>query len=286
MTPEATVAETELRRDPLSGRLVVVAPGRSRRPGAFNRAPIVEQPGERDTCPFCAGHEEQTPPETFRIPDGDVWQVRVVPNLYPAFSRQEVVIHTPRHLHSIAQLSGDEVALVAAAWQRRARAHEDGYLHAFVNEGSAAGASLPHTHSQLVWLGGAPPEILREAGQNPCPLCALGDDDLVIAERDGVVLRVAWAARMPYHMLVSPREHLPDPWAGDLLATGLSLAAEGLRRLHGIEGLCPANLWLHHTRHWHIEVLPRVTILAGLELGAGIYVNPLSPETTAEALRG
>jgi UDPglucose--hexose-1-phosphate uridylyltransferase len=286
MTPEAVAVETELRRDPLSGRLVVVAPGRSKRPGAFRRSPVEVTPEELESCPFCAGREERTPPETLRLPAGTgQWQVRVVPNLYPAFEGQEVVIHTPRHCHFVAELADDEIAVVAEAWQARAAAR-DGYLHAFVNERSEAGASLPHTHSQLVWFEQPPPEVERELRPGYCPVCdPPGGDRLVIAERHGVVLRAAWAGRTPYELVVMPREHEGDPWESDHLAAALQLAAEGLRRLHKLEGPCPMNLWLHVSGHWHIEVVPRLTVLAGIELGAGYFVNPLPPETAAEALR-
>jgi UDPglucose--hexose-1-phosphate uridylyltransferase len=175
--------------------------------------------------------------------------------------------------------------VVADAWQSRAAARR-GYLHAFVNERSEAGASLPHTHSQLVWFASAPPEVDRELRPGSCRVCdPPGGDELVIAERDGIVLRAAWAGRMPYELVVAPVEHESDPWRSDLLATALQLAAEGLRRLHGLEGPCPMNLWLHESGHWHIEVVPRLTVMAGIELGAGYYVNPLRPETAAEALR-
>jgi UDPglucose--hexose-1-phosphate uridylyltransferase len=207
-----------------------------------------------------------------------------VPNLYPAFVDQEVVIHTPRHCHFLAELTDDEIAVVAEAWQARAQ-DRDGYLHAFVNERAEAGASIPHTHSQLVWFDETPPEVEREAAI-PCPLCEpQGSDALAIAERDGVALQTAWAGRMPYELVVAPLEHTSDPWHDDRLATALQLAAEGLRLLHRLEGPCPMNLWLHAFGHWHIEVLPRLTVLGGVELGAGWFVNPLTPETAAETLR-
>jgi UDPglucose--hexose-1-phosphate uridylyltransferase len=284
---EILVADAELRRDPLSGRLVVVAPGRSKRPGAFRRSPLEVSPEELAACPFCAGREDRTPAETLRLPEGaGRWQVRVVPNLYPAFESQEVVVHTPRHCHFLAELTPDELAVVADAWQSRAAAR-DGYLHAFVNERSEAGASLPHTHSQLVWFDSAPPEVDRELRVGSCRVCnPPGGDELVVAERDGVVLRAAWAGRMPYELLVTPLEHESDPWRSDLLTTALQLAADGLRRLHGLEGPCPMNLWLHESGHWHVEIVPRLTVLAGIELGAGYFVNPLAPETAAQALRG
>jgi UDPglucose--hexose-1-phosphate uridylyltransferase len=283
---QTVVAEAELRRDPISGRLVVVAPGRSKRPGAFRRSPIEVTREELDSCPFCAGREERTPPETLRLPSGaEQWQVRVVPNLYPAFAGQEVVIHTPRHCHFLAELTVAELAGVAEAWQSRAAARQ-GYLHAFVNERSEAGASLPHSHSQLVWFDAAPPEVERELRPGWCPVCdPPGGDQLVIAERNGVTLRAAWAGRMPYELLLAPVEHESDPWRSERLAGALQLAADALRRLHALEGPCPMNLWLHDAGHWHIEIVPRLTVLAGIELGAGYFVNPLPPETAAAALR-
>ena len=99
---------SEIREDPLTGRRVVIAPGRGGRPGAWLAPPAEATPEELARCPFDAGREDQTPPETLRL--GDPWQVRVVPNLYPAFERQEVVIHTPEHLRSFADLSDEQVA--------------------------------------------------------------------------------------------------------------------------------------------------------------------------------
>ena len=247
---------------------------------------------ELTACPFCAGREDRTPPEVLRI--GEPWQVRVVPNLYPAVERQEVVVHTPRHARSIAELGDDELALVAQAWQRRATSGTVlgtvpgfPYVHALANEGTDAGSSLPHTHSQLVWLGEPPPAVAAEeaACAGDCPLCRQPKERLVIAKRDGVVLSAAWAGRLPYELLVAPAAHEGDPWTSPLLATALALTAEGLRRLHAVEGSRPVSLWLHAPGHWHLEVLPRLTVMAGLELGAGVYVNTLAPEEAAARLR-
>ena len=119
--------------------------------------------------------------------------MRVAPNLYPALEHQEVVVHSPRHVRTFAELDDDEIAAVAEAWQARGEAARDAgfdYQHALVNEGRAAGSSLPHSHSQLAWL--------------------------------------------------------------------------------------------HED---HLEVVPRLSVLAGLELGAGIYVNTVAPEDAAETLR-
>ncbi len=213
----------DLRHDRATGRWVAIAPGRARRPGASKPAS-----DELADCPFCAGHEDMTPPETLRLGDGPTgWGVRVVPNLYPALERQEVVIHGPAHVHSIGELADATLDLVAEAWQRRAR-DAGGTCFPILNEGHDAGASLPHSHSQLAWLPAAPPTVLAEHG----------------------------------------------------------LLADVVRRLHRVRGeaLVPLNAWLHESPHWHLELMPRTTRLASLELGAGVYINPVAPEQAAAEL--
>lgn len=242
---------------------------------------------ELDACPFCAGREDRTPPETLRLPPDGPWQVRVVPNLYPAIARQEVVVHAPRHARSFAELSDDEAALVAEAWQRRACDVPGFYVHALVNEGAEAGSSLPHSHSQLAWLDEVPPEVARELhalGQD-CVLCRSPADTLLVAERGDVRAWARQAGRLPYESVIAPADHAADPWSDPRLASALQLAAELVRRLHELEGPRPLNLWLHAAGHWHLELLPRLSVLAGLELGAGVYVNALPPEDAAARLR-
>ena len=201
-----------------------------------------------------------------------------MPNLYPAFERQEVVVHSPRHVRSFAELSEDDCALVAEAWQSRRQADSRGYLHALINEGRAAGASLAHSHSQLVWLAEEPPAAMEKRL----------DDVLageLVVERDGVAVACPRAGRVPYELVIAPRDAEADAWTSGLLGPALSLLADAMGRLHRIEGHVPINAWLHTGRRWHLDVVPRLTVFAGIELGAGIYVNTLAPEEAARALR-
>jgi UDPglucose--hexose-1-phosphate uridylyltransferase len=252
------------------------------------------------SCPFCEGREDRTPPETFAIrPSGGAadtpgWTVRVVPNLYPVFERHEVVVSTPRHVRSFAELTDDEVAGVATAWRERARAAREAgfpYMHALLNEGREAGASLPHSHTQLAWLREPPPAVVAEDGGADCAVCRhveaeLASGERLIVDRDGLVVIAAYGGRLPYELLIAPREHADESaYESGSLEPALSLLAEALRRLHSIEGPIPLNAWLHDGGHWHVEVLPRLTVFAGIELGAGIYVNSLAPEAAAAALR-
>jgi UDPglucose--hexose-1-phosphate uridylyltransferase len=217
--------------------------------------------------------------------------VRVVPNLYPAFEHQEVIVHTPRHARSVAELEDDDLSAVASAWsQRLAAAREAGFSspHLFVNEGREAGASLPHSHSQLAWLRETPPEVAAELPQlkkGDCALCSLLQDPALEIALDGELsVRAASAGRVPYELLIAPHAHDAEPELEGLAGT-LRLLREAIRRLREVEGPTPLNAWLHTGGHWHVEVVPRLTVFAGLELGAGLYVNWLPPEQAAEALR-
>jgi UDPglucose--hexose-1-phosphate uridylyltransferase len=251
----------------------VIAPGRAKRPGAARPAVDPPSAGELESCPFCAGHEDRTPPQTLVLPEEGDWRVRVVPNLYPALERQEVVVHSRRHIRSLAELEGDEPELVAEAWRRRAAAH-DGYVFALVNEGREAGSSLPHAHSQLVWLPEPPPPRARPRLEQ-------------FLARDGLVAGCPWASRVPYETVIAPAEPDGAGLASDLLAPAVRLLAELVARLHELEGPVPKNAWVEHdARDWRIVLFPRLSILAGLELGAGIFVNTLPPEEAASRLRG
>jgi UDPglucose--hexose-1-phosphate uridylyltransferase len=202
--------------------------------------------------------------------------VRVAPNLYPALEHQEVVVHSPRHVRTFAELDDDEIAAVAETWQARGEAARDAgfdYQHALVNEGRAAGSSLPHSHSQLAWLHEPPPERTRERSAGLAELLDRGD--LAVAEVAGTRAVVHACGRLPYELLIGGGEELD-------VTVVLMLLRECIRRLRAAEGPVPWNAWLHED---HLEVVPRLSVLAGLELGAGIYVNTVAPEDAVETLR-
>ena len=212
-----------------------------------------------------------TPPQTLVLPEEGDWKVRVVPNLYPALDRQEVVVHSRRHIRSIAEAEDDELELVAEAWRRRA-ADEPGYVFPLLNEGREAGASLPHSHSQLVWLPEAPPARRRPRAET-------------VLEQNGLTVACPWASRVPYETVVAPTKPEPAGLESELLAPALKLLAEIVRRLQRLEGQIPLNSWLEQAPDdWRLVLFPRLSILAGLELGAGIYINTVPPEEAAGRL--
>jgi len=213
-----------------------------------------------------------TPPQTLVLPEQGDWKVRVVPNLYPALERQEVVVHSRRHIRSIAEAEDEELELVAAAWRRRA-ADEPGHVFPLLNELREAGASLAHSHSQLIWL----PE--------PAPVRAHPRAETVF-EQDGLTVACPWASRVPYETVIAPTEPEAGGLASPLLPGALKLLAEVVRRLQRLEGQVPLNAWLEHGQEdWRLVLFPRLNILAGLELGASIFVNTVPPEEAAVRLR-
>lgn len=327
----------ELRIDPLSGLRVIVAGERGARPGAFigTAANTLVDP---EADPFLEGHEDRTPPEVYALrpnggpPDSPGWRVRVVPNMFPALAEggdavadplaggrgqpelfaarpaagaHEVVVNGPEPVGSLLDLGPDGLAEAMGVWRDRIRAHVDaGYVHVIVNEGKAAGASLPHTHAQVYALPIVPAPVARERerftayhdrtqGRN-----LLGDvvqeevkrgERVVAIDPEGVAL-CPFASHVPFHVQIAPRT--PTARFEDDGPLCAALLHEVLRRLAAeLGGVPPLNLWVRtaprgaDTFCWRIDLLPRLAHPAGLELGAGIQLCVLAPEAAAERLR-
>jgi UDPglucose--hexose-1-phosphate uridylyltransferase len=251
------------------------------------------------TCPFCEGHEAMTPPEVAAFgradgaPDSPGWKVRVVPNKFPAFPGQEVVIHGPAHVTSLADLGTGVLQTVVTAWSARRGHHRTAgvaWLLIGVNEGAGAGASLEHSHSQLVPLDAVPPVAERElegfaAG---CPLCGVQEN--VVRSGDGLVTFCPPWSRVPYETWIAPTAHEPRAPLDDALAGALLDAVLRLRAVLGADLAWNAVVHdaplagEHPQHHWHVELLPRLTVAAAVELGAGIWVNVVEPERAAHEL--
>jgi UDPglucose--hexose-1-phosphate uridylyltransferase len=323
----------EVRVDPLSGLKSIVTPERATRPGGGLSAEPCP-PIDPATDPFLEGHEAQTPPEVYAVrpngsePDTPGWQVRVVPNLYPALDpestapppfakkdlftatpargRHEVVINAPDPVPSLADLDVEQVKAAVGVWRERVRAHADAaaYVHVIVNERREAGASLPHTHAQIYALDFVPAAVARERerfgayAQRTMGGNLLQDlvqeevklDERVVAIDDEAVLMVPYGARFPYQLMLAPRR--PRARFDDDGPTGAALLHDGLCRLARRLGASPPlNLWIRTAPRgtdvfcWRIDIVPRLTHMAGLELGTGVHLNIVAPERAAADLR-
>jgi UDPglucose--hexose-1-phosphate uridylyltransferase len=185
------------------------------------------------------------------------------------------------------------------------REHADSaYVQLIVNERREAGASLPHTHAQLYALDFVPAAVARERERAGAYTARTMGQDLlsdlvaeevrrrerVIAIDEEAVLLAPYASRLPYQLMLAPRT--PRPRFEDAGATGAALLHDGLRRLARLLGSSPPlNMWVRTapagTEHfcWRIDVLPRLTHLAGLELSTDLNLNIVAPEDAATALR-
>lgn len=277
-----------LQTDPITGELRLIAPGRSARLGARSKG-----------CPFCAGNEETTPPETARLggrggeSTAAAWSARSFPNLFPLTAPHEVLVPTPRHVTSWRDLTLPElqvaINLLLARRSALGAGAADRYVHCFVNDGAGGGASIPHVHAQLVVVPrGAWTERLTVGVRDPasCALCALlRDESELVVERG---YRYAIAAhpvpRMAGALLIVPAVH--DTTISDEPAAEL---AELVHRAWQALPEGDANMWLvaddEHPSHWYLELQPRTATQAGVELALGLCVIASPAETTAAAAR-
>jgi UDPglucose--hexose-1-phosphate uridylyltransferase len=294
---------SEVRRNPITGDPLVFAPERAARPGAMSTSEprYLGTSGDRrgtedprylgtDRCPFCPGHESDTPPEIAQL--GDPWRARVFPNKYPPLDGAEVIVESPQHDAAFDAI--DNPLEIVQLYADRVRAHGDAaYVHLFKNEGRLAGSSIPHLHSQLIPTPFLPLRIARELAAfdvaSRCPLCD-AREFLVIHENDTFRALAPLAASFAYQQWLVPRRHVSDLTAlrGDELrdlAGLLKLASGKVRAIASSYNWAFLNFPRASGAHFYIDLFPRMTMLAGFELGTGTFVEIIDPAIAVERLR-
>ncbi|MDA0166231.1 DUF4921 family protein [Solirubrobacter ginsenosidimutans] len=316
--------QPQVRVDPLTGLKTIIAGERADRPGAgFDIPP--DDTVDPATDPFSPGNEHETPPEIYRDgdpwkvrvfankfpalePDARTPERDAVPDLFtaqPAAGAHEVIVNAPDPVTNLADLSTTQVQLAVETWRARMRAHEDAACrHLIVNEHHAAGASLPHTHAQLFAMDFVPAAVARERERfGAYAVRTMGGNllaDLVqeevrrreriVAIDDEAVLMAPFASRVPFHLVLAPRRARARFEEDG--PTGAALLHDALRRLRARLGVSPPlNLWVRTAPSgadhfcWRIEIQPRLTHQAGLELGTGVNLCIVAPEQAAAELR-
>lgn len=326
----------ELRKDPITGRWVIISTERRKRPSAFRLQQVCPLPDM--VCPFCEGHEQYTPKEVLSYrraggPNGPGWDVRVVPNKFPALEvegnldRQgdglfdkmngvgahEVIIETPVHTETLATMPAAAVERVLWAYRERVLDLKQDkrfrYILIFKNHGEAAGASLDHSHSQLIALPVIPRNVRDEISgarrhfelKERCVYCDIirqevNDRVRVISENTDFVAVSPYAPRFPFETWLLPKRHgsnFEDAPRHEYEGLARMLKETLLRMNKALESP-PFNLIIHSAPfmeaageyyHWHLEIMPKLTKVAGFEWGTGFYINPTAPEEAAEVLR-
>jgi UDPglucose--hexose-1-phosphate uridylyltransferase len=326
---------SELRKDPISGRWVIISVERGKRPTDFI------SPSQRKRggfCPFCPGNEYTTPTEIMAFrpsgakPNSPGWTLRVMPNKFPALQIQgdlnktgegifdkmngigahEVVVETPDHMQSLSTMPLKAVEDVLWAYYIRLtdlrKDRRFKYVLIFKNEGDAAGASLEHSHTQLIALPIIPKLVKEETDaakryyelKERCIFCDVISQELeyrkrVIYENSTYVALAPFAPRAPFETWILPKKHEssfspPDKNFSDLA----EILQVILKQMDRILEVPPYNFVIHTSPfydevndyyHWHIELVPKLTKIAGFEWGSGFYINPTPPEESARFMR-
>ncbi|KAL5708623.1 UDP-glucose--hexose-1-phosphate uridylyltransferase [Ranunculus cassubicifolius] len=326
--------QPELRKDRVLNRWTIFSPARSRRPSDFkSKSPAnPNTSSSSSTCPFCIGREHECAPQIFRIPSNTSdWKIRCIENLYPALSRDhdliqqnpsckpnllngfgfhDVIIESPVHEVHLSGLSDDGVGEVLLAYKKRILEIQLNssiqYVQVFKNHGASAGASMSHSHSQMIGLPITPPtvsarfdsmkEYFTETGK--CALCEGHDEDLTISESNHFISIAPFAASSPFEMWIIPKYHsshfheLDNSKAVDLGGI-LKLMLQKLSRQLNDP---PFNFMIHSSpfrvddsclpyAHWFLQIVPQLSGVGGFEMGSGCYINPVFPEDAAKVLR-
>lgn len=326
----------ELRKDPIIGRWVIVNTERGKRPSAITSIP---PRSDASLCPFCPGNEASTPPEVlaYRQPNSEPnhpgWRLRVISNRYPALviegdtrrephgiydkmqgvGAHEVIIETPDHGRDLVDLTDWEVRDVLWAYRERMidleRDLRFKHILIFKNHGEAAGASLEHSHSQLIATPIIPKRVVEEMEgakkyhdfKERCIFCdivrqEIDDNSRLVKDHDAFISFEPFASRFPFETWIIPKTHQSSflELADSEYLTLARCLKDSLARLKLALNNPPLNFILH-TRpiardsheyfHWHFELIPKLTKVAGFEWGSGFYINPTAPEEAAAYLR-
>ncbi len=316
----------ELRKHYFLDEYCIIAAKRGERPSDFQMEKA--KPGDEAACPFCPGNEEMTPPavavytEQGVSSDGLVrisdWEMRVFSNVFaavvpcpapvttewfalPGQGFHEVIVDSPRHRENPADFTQSHMEKLIMVYKDR-YVHYTGnglvkYVSIFKNWGKEAGASLSHSHSQLVTLPILPPLIKRELDAInrgvQCPFCNIVAQELkscrLINENEGWVLIAPFYSQAPYECWILPKRHFAN--LGEMHeAEGKSLAALLRQALGGMRSFLndpPYNCMIFQLPfgyHLNIRIQPAISKIAGFERGTGVYVNSIAPEYAAAKL--
>lgn len=304
---------SEIRKDYIQEKYVIIAPVRRKRPSS--NLVLETVPTKEDECVFCQQAVNAREDILYRSPESGRWKIAVVPNIYPsvsvdnkkAYGVQEVIIETPDPAFQLHELSVAHIARVFHTYALRTRevtkVKDIQYILIFKNSGGRAGATIRHAHSQLFATAFVPPHIADKSfrvrqfrsSRGKCVYCEVvkieRKSQRFIAQAGGVVAFAPYASMHNYEVWIMPKRHIDkitelNPFERLGMAKLLKQILGKIGRLN-----LPYNFYFHQTlgdpdQHLYLKVTPRGTIWAGVEIGSGLIINPVAPEDAAEYYRG
>lgn len=323
---------SELRQDLVSGDWVVVATGRAKRPHDFLKIKRKHFSQPKKDCPFENMDNLKILLEYPKTGGKKDWFVKVIPNKYPAFGKglcmverhngpfnwidgtgfHEVLVYRD-HNRRFAFFTQDELELVLRAYQERFQTlcSQDcvEYILIFHNDGSNAGATLSHPHSQLVAVPIIPPDVAKSISgskkyfekHGECVHCVMVNwekkfQKRIVYENEKFISIAPFVSRSAFEIRIFPKIHQPyfDKLSQEDIHYAADILRVSLRKLYGGLNHPDFNFFIHTSPcrgeqyqyyHWHFEILPKTAIWAGFELGTGMEISTISPEAAAEHLR-
>lgn len=263
--------------DIMSRRWVIISSQRLSRPADGKK---------KKFCPFCPGHEKETPPEVLRFGRGEPnelgWTVRVIPNRYPITDFHEVIIHTPDCEKDIETLPLLHLEQIIKAYRERFNFYrKNGQVMIFCNHRQHAGASLKHSHSQLVVL---PFQInLDTLTREPL--------NNIVEDNKNFVVYCPDFSQWPYETWITPK--IEKKIFGDItddeimdLAIVLQRTLKNLKKIYDEKCFSEVpfafNYYIYPKENWYLRIIPRFVYRAGFELGTGLSVNVIDPVDAAK----
>ncbi|MGE5381780.1 MAG: DUF4931 domain-containing protein [Methylocystaceae bacterium] len=325
----------EIRKDMVRDQWVVVNLDRVVKPRDLPVPRLGKSEAIGGFCPFCPGNEAITPPEWLAVrpqgspPNSSGWDIRAIPNKFTAFSLltafteaddglnqyrsgfgdHEVIIESPEHGVEFHQHNLDRVSSVLQVVQTRfndlTSDQRIKHIQIYKNRGLFAGASLHHSHLQLISLPYATNQYQGAekyyAVTGRCLWCDMLErekqlNERIIAREKGYTVLAPYASRFSYETWIVPDEHQPDISRLDteqlrnlgslmLKTSGLLVDLLNNPSYNIVFNNGPVNVPHREPYHWYIEIFPRLIVQAGVEVATGMYMNPISPEWAAENMR-
>jgi len=325
----------ELRRNPTDGRWVIVSADRGKRPSDLKSAAVQSQ---KESCPFCPGNENKTPSEIFaagdtaRAPNTPEWRERIFYSLNPVVSLEEeldrqgegmfdmmsgfgvheVIVNTPLHEESIATMPLEQLNELILLWKSRLhklRANPNlKFAMVFGNRGEKAGATIEHSHSQIIATPAVPYRVAIEIttgydyfiSREKCVFCDIFENEIggerCLWENGNFIVICPYAPRFPYELWIIPKRHSShfDETEDSDLAGLASAFQSAVKALNKTLNDPPYSFVLHSAPfiekrmvhyHWHFEIMPRLSNVAGFEWGTGFYINSVPPEVACSTLK-